>query len=287
MKVKHSITIMSPANTDIVERLICKYYSVIRSLSVLAGRPRKIFVEIINHEQELENFLSELDEEGISYDFWQESTYRKEEITKFEYGYLVLPDIHAIICGSYPTTDDLNPEVYGTKYSDSLCIECNRGKKQLNLLHIPIRTASKFEIGTILRKIIIKSEEMKTFQRKGFTGLSFAKCVDSKTEGEVPYEQLIIDNILPPMSDRTEIEWVKCSHCGNTYWKTIPDKLVFSNDDKSEFMDFNVSFENFSYLGNPIAPAPAGILIVSNRVINYMLENNFSGVKFKPIFFIE
>ena len=254
MKVKHSITIMSPANTDIVERLICKYYSVIRSLSVLAGRPRKIFVEIINHEQELENFL---------------------------------PDIHAIICGSYPTTDDLNPEVYGTKYSDSLCIECNRGKKQLNLLHIPIRTASKFEIGTILRKIIIKSEEMKTFQRKGFTGLSFAKCVDSKTEGEVPYEQLIIDNILPPMSDRTEIEWVKCSHCGNTYWKTIPDKLVFSNDDKSEFMDFNVSFENFSYLGNPIAPAPAGILIVSNRVINYMLENNFSGVKFKPIFFIE
>lgn len=282
MKVKSEITIKCTNYNGMVERLICQYYPIMRSVS---SGGIEAWIEIMNHPQELENFLSELDEIGITYKFRQETTYRREEIKKFEYGFLILPNAQAVVCGPYATLDDLNPEIYGTVYSPPQCPFCNAGRKQTNKLHIPLRAASKFEISKLLSNIIIKSDLIEAFQEKGFTGISIGECIDSKTENEVPFKQLIINNTLPSMSEKTEIEWVECSRCGKKYWKTVPDKLFFSIKDKKKFKDFNISQEQYSYLG--VNMLPAGIPIVSNRVISYILENKCKQVTFKPILFVE
>ena len=263
--------------------IINKYRNIIQKEALYElGTPIDKIIEIINHQEEVDEFLAELREIGYTYKVHQEIIYNADEMRSFEYAFI---DMTKIARKNIKLEDnDKGPEKFGTQFTVPKCMNCNSNRTIAGVFHIPKNLDISFDIGFLYPSIIIKREVYEIFQNEGLQGCSYEMCLnDGGNSVENQFYRLSINNVLPDMSQKIEYNFIKCEQCGREYLKYCPENISYNIKDKGKFKDFNISSEQINVLGKN--RVPYGIPIVSNRVIKLILNHKLTGITFKPIFF--
>lgn len=199
-----------------------------------------------------DNFLIRIDEDKKEYDFlmneiqskklkynWMEARkYTKKEMNSYDFYILNM---------IYPYQHSPKDAVdFGTKYDDnSGCPKCGRGKIQTSELIIDLNKMKKYQLATMAPEIFVRSDIKEVLEENNVTGIRFGEVKDYKERETLIFNQLFIDNILPPMSDKVIIEYEdisKCKLCG--FGGIYPrSELIYPKEKQSDFKDFNITYE--------------------------------------------
>lgn len=286
MQVRNTIIVMPKISRKLFTyyNIIFKYRNIIRSEKPYELTSRiDTIIEIIDHQEELENFLAELREIEHEYRIYRETIYSKDELRRADYAYIDFTNIARK--NLMLEKHGRGPEKFGTHFVNSKCLNCNNGRTNIGNFYLPDSVDIPFDIGFIYPSIIAKRKVVEMFQREGFTGFSYKECIKEGTEEGTPFYCLNFNNVLPQMSKKIESDIIKCGQCGKEYLKYCPDSIFYSIKDKEKFVDFNISLEQINVLGKN--RVPYGIPIVSNQVINFILDEKLTGIALKPITFTD
>ncbi|MEL7567917.1 MAG: hypothetical protein AAGU27_23995 [Dehalobacterium sp.] len=214
-----------------------------------------------------------LQKRNIEYAFAESREYTKDEIRQAKFFNI------AVI---YPwEADGVTADEYGTQYSsNSACKKCGIGRKQISDLIIEKRKMGKYDIATITPEIIINERLLNLICDNDLTGYEFKPVKDVKGKEKPDLYQLVINNILPQMSNEIKTVTDKTSFCDECkmHGVFLRSEIVYESDALKNAKDFNLSYEYFGariYCNRQI--------IVSNKVYDLFTNNKVKRVAFEPV----
>jgi len=258
--------------------ILTEIYDKVKSYAVKAKVIEDMLPVIIY--QDTEGFtilMEEIMRNNLKYTFAEGREYTKEEIEAAEFFAMEI---------IYPwERDGITADEYGTKYEDSnSCNLCKGGKKQVSHLIINKKKMGKYDIATIQPEIIVNERLHYLILENNLLGCEFGPVKDYKGREELVLYQLVIKNILPPMSDKIRIELdegVYCKECkrNGVYLRS---EAIYERESLKEAHDFNLTHEYFGT--NAYCKQFA---VVSSKVYELFNKNKIKRVAFEPVKIIE
>lgn len=226
--------------------------------------------------EELESYkclLKFLSDNNLFYTFAEAREYTKKEMKDAKFFHCVTP---------YPwELDAKNAEDYGTKYSyNNVCSKCGFGKKQISELVINIKKIKKYNIAQIIPEFVVTEYAKQIIVDNNLLGCEFRPVRDYKGRTEPILYQMIITNILPPMSNETRFEIWEASHCFScdTNGRYQRSEFVYDLNSLENALDFNLTHE---YIGNTNFMQRQ--LIISARARSILNENKIKSIVYEPV----
>jgi hypothetical protein len=211
---------------------------------------------------------------NVDYGYAEAREYTKEEIKNAEYFHVNVP---------YPWEHDQEKDAkyYGTQYKYPNGIKCECQREQNSDLLIDTQKIGKKHFIEIIPEYIVSEFAMKVIQDAGFTGCIFQPAMDYKNRETSGIFQLIVTNILPPISKEIRIETlenpnnhVRCRYClMKTYLRS---EMIYNKEDLLGANDFNLTHERFdNYMNRK--------LVVSSRVREVFNKNKIRVYGYEPV----
>ena len=186
----------------------------------------------------------------------------------------------------------------GPQASHRRCPACRAELEQVRDLLVDTRKMGKRDLSlTYSFEVILSARLARMLQEAGFTGFTLRPVWDYRTpyQGEPRLYQLVVTNVLPPMaSPPTEFEQAqRCEVCGTQtqylkhthFWGRIQyyeeTHIYYPQEVLQCAADFNATYERIGGLpdGHPL-------VIISQRVYRWLVENRIRGWEARPVYLV-
>jgi len=195
---------------------------------------------------------------------------------------------------------DLKVDGYqgGPQASHRRCPACRAELEQVRDLLVDTRLMGQRDLSlTYSFEVILSARLARMLQEAGFTGFTLRPVWDYRKpyQGEPKLYQLVVTNVLPPMaSPPTEFEQAqRCEVCGTQtqylkhthFWGRIQyyeeTHIYYPQEVLQRAADFNATYERIGGLpdGHPL-------VIISQRVYRWLVENRIRGWEARPVYLV-
>jgi hypothetical protein len=228
----------------------------------------------VNTYEEREGYsilMDDITKQNLDFSFAEFREYSKKEMNEAKL-------FHTNVVFPWEHDPEKSAEYYGTKYSVPNRMECECTKIQICDLYLDTKKIGRNHFVQIIPEFIISEFTKTVLEENQCTGFELKPVADFKRRNLGTYYQLIVNNILPAMSDKVKVEpynnqQFKC----NCIYKGYPkSELIYYKDSLLDAKDFNLTYE---YLN----AYRVRQLIVSSKVRDIFAKNKIKVNRFEPL----
>lgn len=256
-----------------LDRLFSLAHGAAKVAKIISGT---LYIDDLDEDtdvfHEIETILKN---QKLSYSFAELRDYTKHEMMASQFF-----EMRVI----YPwETDGKVAENFGTKYERS-CSSCIYGRRQVSTLTFNSRKVGRYDIVSLPPAIIINERLRDILLRSDITGYDIQPVVDTRVAAESKFYQLVIGNVLPPLSEKVRYEYDlelfcdECRSCG----RAVRSDMVYESYKTDDAKDFNLTNESFGF-SNQCQPS----IIVSKKLYDLFHANKVKRVFFEPVRLID
>jgi len=245
-------------------------------------------VDLFTDSKEYKKLTTNLTELNIQYDELFTKLYSKDELLKEKY-----LKIRSTVPWGYIENSE---RLYAP---ETICPKCGNGGTQTSSAKLKKEPKIKYAdilyptgIGSIL---FFRESILEEMEHQNFDGYKILPLIHSSKGTKIAgWKQVVPINILPSMSDKTNIPLVeedtellaefglspipRC-RCGKSGFN-VPDNIIYEIKDIKNFYDFNLSSEWFG--GGTTQP----VFIISVNVFKFLIDKvKYQHLHFEPIYF--